>query len=74
MPPKKIFGQSRDMNPPNSENGQLPARRSDLVEIVLEPLANQIDSVMLEMIQKLEELNESVEIIARQIGREIGSK
>lgn len=73
MPQKKVFGRSHT-RPSPSEVGQAPLRRQDLVEIILEPLAGQIDAARLEMATKLQELSESIEIIARQVRREIGAQ
>ena len=43
---------------------------SDLVELVLEPLSNQIDRTRLEVLGKLHEVSESVDMVARQMRRQ----
>lgn len=69
-----MFGRSRKMESSTSESDQSPLSRRDLVEIILEPLANQIDRARLEVVNKLQELNDSIEIVARQMRREFGSE
>lgn len=71
MPQEKIIGPARKGKSPDTESGQVSRR--DLVEIILEPLANQIDRARLEVVDKLQGLNDSIEIVARQMRREFGS-
>ena len=43
----------------------------ELVTLVLEPLANLVDTARLEILHKIQKVAESVNIIARQIKRQI---
>lgn len=47
---------------------------SDLVEIVLEPLSALIDRTRLEVLDQLKDVASDVEIIMRQIRREMDSE
>jgi hypothetical protein len=55
--------------PPSNGNNQKRTRHSELVELVLTPLANQVDRTRLEILRRIQEINDSVEIIARQTRR-----
>jgi DNA-binding transcriptional ArsR family regulator len=55
----------------HAKNGQAPVCRCDLAELVLEPLASQVDQVRLQILDKLQDINDSIEIIAREIARQI---
>lgn len=43
--------------------------QNDLIELVLEPLADQIDRARLETISAIQKVGESAEIIAREVAR-----
>lgn len=45
------------------------AKKDDLVELVLGPLGDQIDKGRLEILAAVNEIKDSVEIIAREIAR-----
>lgn len=45
--------------------------KSDLSELVLDPLANQIDKVRLDLLSQLKKANDSLDILAREKAREL---
>jgi hypothetical protein len=45
-------------------------RRRDLVELVLEPLSSQIDQARLQLLEKIQEVQDSTDIVARQMARQ----
>jgi hypothetical protein len=47
--------------------GQEPVTRNDLLALTVQPLSRQMNQSWLNLIQRIEELQETVEIIARQI-------
>ena len=67
------FGSSSGNNAKDEATmqGAAPVQKGDLVELFLKPLAAQIDRTRLEIIERIEKLNESTDIIARQIRRNI---
>ena len=46
------------------------ARQQDLVEMVLEPLSSQVDQVGLQILEKIQKLLDSTDIMARQMARQ----
>ena len=48
-----------------------PVRRCDLVELVLEPLSSQVDRARQEILEKVQKIQDSTEIMARQMRRQI---
>lgn len=48
-----------------------PVMRSDLVELVLGPISDQIDRARLEILARIREVSDSVDIIGRQKRREM---
>ena len=51
------------------EIGTGPVSKNDVRELVLEPLSSLIDHARLEMLKKIQDLAEDVEMIARQLSR-----
>jgi hypothetical protein len=47
-----------------------PVSQSDLIDLILEPLASQVDRARLEIVEKLQSIDDSIEIIARQEARQ----
>jgi hypothetical protein len=45
----------------------------DLVELLLEPLSSQIDQARLEILEKIQKVLESTEMMARQMARQAKS-
>lgn len=57
-------------HPPKNE-GQAPATKDDLVRLVVNPLAGQMNQAWLHLVQKMQEIQDAVDIIARQTARQI---
>jgi len=51
--------------------GDEPGFRRELVELVLEPLSSLIDHTRLEILKKIQDVDDLVDIVARQVCREI---
>ena len=56
---------------PADKTAEYPVRRCDLSELVLGPLSDQIDQARIEILERIHELKESDEIMARQKKREL---
>jgi hypothetical protein len=54
----------------SGENSNELVRQDDLVELVLGPLGDQIDGARLEILAAIRKVNESTEIIAREMARQ----
>jgi hypothetical protein len=54
---------------PPRDHGHEPVRKRDLIELVLEPLASQVDQARLQLLEKLKNLDDSIEMIAREVSR-----
>jgi len=54
---------------PNNDD-QAPVRCCDLVELFVEPLASQVDQLRLQILERLKSIDDSLEIIARQMARQ----
>lgn len=52
----------------SDENNEV-VRQDDLVELVLGPLGDQIDGARLEILAAIRKVNESTEIMAREMAR-----
>ena len=52
------------------ERNKKPVKHDDLVELVLGPLADQMDRARLEILAAIQRVNESVEIVAREFARQ----
>jgi len=64
------FG-GREFNGASEKNNKRLIRQSDLVELVLGPLSAQIDRARLEILEKIQEVSDALDIIARQTRRQI---
>ena len=51
-------------------NGEM-LRRRDLVELVLQPIASQIDKARLDILEQIQKLLDSTDIMARQMVRQV---
>ena len=72
------FSNHHASKPSTTKRRQIPIGQSDLVELVLSPLAEQIDHARLEILGKIQEIvprlsavDESLEMLARQVRREL---
>ena len=57
-----------------SKRAQGQITRSDLGNLILSPLAEQIDRARLELLGSMHEVNDSVTILARQVRRDLDQK
>jgi len=71
MSNKDFLKKERARRVPVSKTNSTPVVRADLVELVLEPLANQIDRARLEILDRIQEANESTDMVAREMRREL---
>jgi hypothetical protein len=53
---------------PNGRRHKLVSQ-GDLIDLILEPLASQVDRARLEIVGKLQSIDDSIEIIAREAAR-----
>lgn len=56
---------------PSSKEHYQTASQRDLIELVLEPLASQVDQTRLQILERLKSIDDAVEIVARQVARQI---
>ena len=49
---------------------QAKATREDLIHLVLQPLSRQMNQSWFHLLDKIKEVQDSIEIIAREIGRQ----
>lgn len=61
----------RDSTKRTNENDDQPACRTDLVELILDPLSAQIDRARLEILERIQEINDSTDMIGGQMRREL---
>lgn len=61
--------ESREFNLNVSDENNEVVRQDDLVELVLGPLGDQIDGARLEILAAIRKLNDSTEIMAREMAR-----
>ena len=61
----------RQSSPSAAANGEKPVRQADLVELVMEPLSTQIDQARLEILERIQEVSDSTDMITRQMRRQI---
>ena len=54
----------------DAKDGGKIARRRDLVELVLEPLSSQMDQARLQILEKIQGVQDSTDIVARQMARQ----
>jgi len=52
------------------QNNAKPVLRGELVELLLEPLSSLIDQTRLEILKRIQDVGDDVEMIARQIQRD----
>lgn len=64
------FG-GRDLNGFPEKNNKRFVRQTDLVKLFLDPLSAQIDRARLELLAKIQEVSDTLDIIARQTRRQI---
>jgi hypothetical protein len=67
---ERMLGDMVDTGEENNSN-ETPVTQTELIESVLEPLSSLIDSVRLEILKKIQRVEDSVEILARQMRREL---
>jgi hypothetical protein len=65
---KHVETREFDLNA-SGENSNELVRQDDLVELVLGPLGDQIDGVRLEILAAIRKVNDSTEIMAREMAR-----
>lgn len=72
------FSKDHPSKASTKKSRQTPIQQSDLVELVLSPLAEQIDRARFEILGKIQEIvprlgaiDESIEMLARQVRREL---
>lgn len=56
-------------NEPKPNNRDQELKQPDLIELILEPLASQVDQSRLQILEQLEKINDSIDMIAREMGR-----
>jgi hypothetical protein len=61
--------QPREINQSSEKGQKETVCKTDLSELVLAPLSAQIDHLRFELLEKIQELNESADMTARQIRR-----
>jgi hypothetical protein len=52
-----------------ADDVEVKAWHRDLVQLVLDPLSSQIDGVRLQLLERIQVIEDSTEIMAREIGR-----
>lgn len=64
----------RESDERSVQNHKKPLTQDDLTELVLGPLADQIDRVRQEVLAAIQKINDSTEVIAHELARQVTNR